>query len=243
MSEKEARKNFWLIDRDGLLIKGDPQVSDFQVPYARDKSDVKAWPIQHNIDLLTVVRQVAPTILVGTSTVRGAFTEEIITTMASKVALPIIFPLSNPTENCEAQPLNVLQWTQGKALIATGSPFDPVQIEGHTYEVAQCNNALSFPGIGLGIIATRASKLTDNMLWAASLALSELSPVRSSPTKPVLPNIKEVRRVALLVAQKVAEAAIHDNVARVVPSTSILDLINANLWQPYYREIRPGTKK
>ena len=136
----------------------------------------------------------------------------------------------------------MLQWTQGKALIATGSPFDPVEYDGRTYEIAQCNNALSFPGIGLGIIATQAKELNANMLWAASVALSDMSPVRSDPSKPILPGFKAIRKIALVIAQKVARQADEDNLARLSHTGNYSDLINEILWKPYYRPIKPRQK-
>ncbi len=239
----EAQRHFWLIDKDGLVMTDSPHIASFQKPYAKTPQDITDWSQTSTLDLETVVRQVKPTILVGCSTVRGAFTEEVITEMASHVARPIIFPLSNPTENCEAQPENILAWTQGKALIATGSPFDDVEYDGVVHDIAQCNNALSFPGIGLGVVAVGASKLTDNMLWAASNALSNMAPVRNDPSKGLLPALKSVRRVALRVAEKVAEQAYADKVATLECHTTVGDMVNKILWQPYYRPIKPCEDK
>ena len=188
-------------------------------------------------DLLSVVKAVKPTILVGCSTVRGAFTEEVIRTMTKQVAQPIIFPLSNPNENCEALPEHVISWSNGKALIATGSPFDPVVYKGKTYHITQCNNALSFPGIGLGIIATRATELTDNMLWAATLAICEQSPARRDHTSPLLPEVVEIPNLACHVALAVAKQAVSDKVATVVPNMDPPNFIRENIWRPYYRKI------
>lgn len=243
MDEEEARRCFWLIDKNGLLMKDSSQLTEFQKPYARLPEDVHAWTQSNTLDLATVVKEVHPTILVGCSTVRGAFTQEIIEDMAANVANPIIFPLSNPTENAEAQPVNLLQWTQGNALIATGSPFDPVEYNGKTYEIAQCNNALSFPGIGLGIIATQAKMLNDNMLYAASVALSDLAPVRNDSSQPILPGFKDIRHIALTIAQKVARQADEDSLARLTHHGNYSDLINDILWKPDYRPIKPRAGK
>ena len=147
--------------------------------------------------------------------------------------------MSNPNDNCEANPENLFKWTKGQALIATGSPFDPIEINGETIEIAQCNNAFSFPGIGLGVLAIKANQVTDNMLWKASLALSELAPVRANPHYPLLPSILDMRKVALKVAKDVAEQAIKDNVATKQPTTSVSEAIDSILWKPYYKTIKP----
>lgn len=239
MSQQEACQAFWLIDKNGLLMQDSSGLTEFQKPYAKLKEDIQGWTQTTTLDLETVVRHVQPTILVGCSTVRGAFTEEIIKEMAAHVAKPIIFPLSNPTENCEAQPVNIIHWTDGKALIATGSPFDPVEYQGKKYIIAQCNNALSFPGIGQGVMAIKASKLTDNMLYAASLALSEMSPAMLDPTKPLLPGFKDIRKIAIAVATSVAKQAQEDGVARMPYDGNVAELISKNLWVPEYVPIKP----
>jgi malate dehydrogenase (oxaloacetate-decarboxylating) len=243
LDPEEAKKRFWLMDRPGLLLKNMSSISEFQAVYARDSADIQDWPKQDNLDLLTVVKAVRPTILVGCSTLRNAFTQEVIWEMAQQVARPIIFPLSNPTENCEATPLNILQWTQGRALIASGSPFEPVTLGNHTFEISQCNNALSFPGIGLGIIATHATQLTDNMLWAATQALSELAPVRNQPGAPLLPKLKDLKKIAFHIAQRVAQQACDEGVAQIVPTQSMADHINSTIWQPFYRPIRRASER
>ncbi len=243
ISVQDARKAFWLIDKNGLLMTDSSTLTEFQKPYAKEAKDIEAWTETETLDLATVAKEVHPTIMVGCSTVRGAFTEEIIKDIADHVARPIIFPLSNPTENCEAQPNNILQWTEGRALIATGSPFDPVEYNGKKYVIAQCNNALSFPGLGLGVVAAQASKLTDNMLWAASLALSDISPVRSDPTKPLLPGFKGIRKIALTIAKEVAKQAQKDGVSQVEHQGNFTDLVKKNLWSPRYQPIKPRSEK
>lgn len=239
LSKEVARKQFWLIDRDGLLMEDSSSLNEFQKPYARKREDLVKWENKDHLDLHCVVKEVQPTVLVGCSTVRGAFTQEIVRLMAQNVAQPIIFPLSNPTDNCEAKPEHLVQWTQGKALIATGSPFEPVDFNQKTISIAQCNNALSFPGIGLGVLATGATELNDNMLAAASQALSEQSPVNGDPNAPLLPSLKKVREIAFVIARAVAEQACQDKVATIIPTGSVNDLIQAILWKPFYRPIRP----
>lgn len=235
VSEQVARSQFWLIDRQGLLREG-MTLADFQKPYARGKNEEHLW--SEKSDLLNVVKLVKPTILIGCSTVGGAFTEEVVRTITKNVERPIIFPLSNPNEKCEANACDLIEWTDGKALIATGSPFDPVEYNGKKYHVTQCNNALSFPGIGIGAIATNARQVTDNMLWAAAVAISEQAPVRKDSTQPLLPVIHSLSDLASHVALAVAKQAIADGVARKTPSLNFNEFIQENIWRPYYRPIK-----
>jgi len=172
--EAEARKRFWLIDQPGLLTKHVSTMTEAQTPFARTDEDIKNWNISdpNHITLLEVIENLKPTILIGCSAQPGAFTKEVVTTMAKHTKNPIIFPLSNPTEKSEATPKDILEWTEGTAFIATGSPFDPVDYKGKKFPITQCNNYLSFPGIGLGIVASKAYRLSDNMLLAATKAKS-----------------------------------------------------------------------
>ncbi|HXH55323.1 MAG TPA: NAD-dependent malic enzyme [Gammaproteobacteria bacterium] len=220
VSEEAARAQIWLIDREGLLVRNMPNLMPFQLPYVRDEKG--------GLSLAEVVKKVKPTILIGCSAVGGAFTEEMIREMALHTARPIIFPLSNPTEQSEATPVDLLKWTDGKALVATGSPF------GDT--CAQCNNAFSFPGIGLGLIASRAKCLTDGMLWAACEALSNAAPAGASA--PLLPPLSEARAVAIKIAMAVVEKAREEGHARLGNNIFSEDSIKKILWEPYYRAIR-----
>jgi malate dehydrogenase (oxaloacetate-decarboxylating) len=210
-------------------------LADFQKHYARPSSEENIW---ENNALLDVVKKVKPTILIGCSTVGGAFTEEIVRAMAKETEQPIIFPLSNPNENCEANAIDLIKWSDGKALIATGSPYEPVIYKDKTYYITQCNNALSFPGIGIGTIACKAKVVTDNMLWAAALAISEQSPALSDPTQPLLPLITSMTNLATHVAIAVAKQAIADGVATKTPQLELEDFIQENIWRPYYRPIK-----
>lgn len=232
-----ARKQFWLVDRHGLLVEGMTDLNTFQQPYARPNSEIKDWPADRR-DLLSVVKQIHPTILIGCSTVKGAFDEAVVKAMVEHVKKPIICPLSNPNENSEGNPQDMIHWTDGNALIATGSPFDPVEYKGKTYKITQCNNALSFPGIGLGVIATRASQVTDNMLWAATQAISERAPILHNPTGTLLPDVTEIPELATFVAHAVATQAIKDGVARLQPNMDFGKFVKENTWKPYYRPIR-----
>ena len=235
--EATARRQFWLVDRHGVLIEGMKDLNVFQQPYARPQDEMNSWATDKR-DLEATVSQVHPTILIGCSTVRGAFNEAVVKAMAANTALPIICPLSNPNENCEGDPQDLITWTDGKALIATGSPFPPVEYQGNTYTITQCNNALSFPGIGLGVVATKPTEVTDNMLWAATQAISERAPILKDITKPLLPAVTDIPELATYVGHAVAAQAIKDGVARVKPNMDFAKFVKEQTWKPYYREIR-----
>ncbi|HEV2524073.1 MAG TPA: oxaloacetate-decarboxylating malate dehydrogenase, partial [Gammaproteobacteria bacterium] len=222
LSEDAAIAQIWLIDRDGLLVRSMPNLMPFQLPYAREEKPGLS------LALAAVVKKIKPTILIGCSAVGGAFTEEIVREMALHTPRPIIFPLSNPTEQSEATPADLLKWTAGKALIATGSPFADT--------CAQCNNAFSFPGIGLGLIASRAKSLTDNMLWAACKTLSRAAPVGADA--PLLPHLSEARSVAIKIAIAVVDKAREEGLARLDSNITSEEAVKQTLWEPYYREIR-----
>lgn len=236
ISETEARKKFWLIDRQGLLLDTTPNLTTSQTPYAHEKNDIANWQLQNpnNISLYDVVKNVHPTILVGCSTVSGAFSEAIIKEMASHTARPIILPLSNPTEKCEAQPIDILNWTNGKALIATGSPFSPVDYDGKKIAITQCNNALSFPGIGLGVITAKAKYLSDNMLWAACQTLLEGIPITNDSTQLLLPPMSQASKVAHKIALAVALEARREGLSTIPSNFDIEKIIVQQSWQAGY---------
>lgn len=236
LSAKKARGQFWLIDRSGLLLESTRPLARFQAPYARQTSEVRTWKknSEGNISLDEVIKQVKPTTLIGCSTQQGAFNARILKKMAANHKHPIIFPLSNPTELAEATPLDILKHTFGKALIATGSPFDEVIYNKKSRYIPQCNNALVFPGIGLGVIAIGAKKLTNNMLWQACKTLSSLSPARVSTHEPILPRLKDAHKVSKKIAHAVAKQAIKDGVATLPKDKTIAQLINQHTWKPEY---------
>lgn len=242
ISHEKASQQIWLIDKEGLLTtKSD--VSAAQKGYVKDASE---W--SDNTTLLSVVQQVNPNILIGTSTVPGAFTEEIVKAMHENAPRPIIFPLSNPTRLHEAKPADLLNWTNGKALVATGSPFDPVtgpwgQDGGDvTIEVAECNNSVVFPGIGLGCVLSRAKLLTDKMLVAAVEGVASLSPALKDATAPLLPDVEDVRPVSVQVAKHVIQAAVKEGVATEegIPSDDgeLEEWIREQMWNPEYRPLK-----
>ncbi|AKR12356.1 malate dehydrogenase [Bacillus thuringiensis] len=242
VSEEESYKRFWCIDRNGLVTDNMEDLLDFQIPYARQEAEVSEWKQNDVIGLAEVVKHVKPTILIGTSTVAGAFKEEIIKEMASHVERPIILPMSNPTPLAEAKPADVIEWTEGRALVATGSPFEPVTYNGVTYVIGQSNNALIFPGLGLGTIVVRASIMTDGMFAAAAEAVASMVDT-SQPGAPILPEVEELRNISEMVAIEVAKVAVAEGVARVNLSDNDIKMaVKEAMWKPEYRQIKAVEK-
>ncbi|HDX9578418.1 TPA: NAD-dependent malic enzyme [Bacillus pseudomycoides] len=238
VTREEAHDCFWAVDYRGLLTDETPDVLNFQKPYTRQVDEVKDWDKNEEgiIALMEVVRRVKPTILIGTSGQAGAFTEEIVKEMAKHVERPIILPMSNPTPLAEAVPENLIKWTDGKALIATGSPFANVEYKGVSYEIGQSNNAFVFPGLGLGAIVAKAEVISKGMFAAAANAVARMSD-SSKPGASLLPSIEKLHEVSKYVAIEVAHAAIHEGIARV----EIQDVENAiedAMWEPEYKEIK-----
>ena len=176
--------------------------------------------------------------LIGVSGQPGLFTEEIIKTMAAHCVNPIVLPLSNPTSQVEAVPADIIHWTEGRALIATGSPFLPVTYHGQIYNISQCNNSYIFPGIGLGVVAVGATRVTDRMLMVSSTALADCSPKLTDPSADLLPDLNELQAVSRIIAFKVAKAAIEDGVAPQISDEQIQESIEQNFWKPEYRSYR-----
>ncbi|MDA1950474.1 oxaloacetate-decarboxylating malate dehydrogenase [Bacillus cereus] len=242
VSEEESYKRFWCIDRNGLVTDNMEDLLDFQIPYARKEVEVSGWKQNDVIGLTEVVKHVKPTILIGTSTVAGAFKEEIIKEMASHVERPIILPMSNPTPLAEAKPADLIEWTEGRALVATGSPFEPVTYNGVTYVIGQSNNALIFPGLGLGTIVVRASVMTDGMFAAAAEAVASMVDT-SQPGAPILPEVEELRNISEMVAIEVAKVAVAEGVARVNLSDNDIKMaVKEAMWKPEYRQIKAVEK-
>jgi malate dehydrogenase (oxaloacetate-decarboxylating) len=240
LSPAEATRRFYALGSKGLLSTDYPgTLRDFQVPYARPAAEVSGWSRdgEGRIGLAEVVAHTHPTMLIGTSTQPGAFTEAIVTEMAAHVHRPIIMPLSNPTSHSEARPADLIAWTEGRALIATGSPFEPVSYRGVRYQVAQANNALIFPGLGLGVTVARARRVSDGMLAAAAQALAGLSDV-TAPGAPVLPPVTSLRAVSAAVAAAVARAAQAEGLAGV-PLDDPDRQVHQAMWEPAYPAIEP----
>ncbi len=237
-----ARKQFWLVDRNGLLVSDQDDLVEFQKPYARVRSELSDWDIkdQSNITLAEVVSHVKPTILIGCSTVHGAFTEEIVRDMCANCDVPIIMPLSNPTSKSEAEPKDLIHWSDGKALVAAGSPFDPVDYKGRKIRISQGNNAFVFPGLGLGVIASKAKRMSDKMIIAAANSLSSCSPMRKDKNAPMLPDFEVIQEVQETVALAVAEQARAEGLAGVAASCDLKDEVKRHIWKPVYFTYVPG---
>ncbi len=236
IDQEQARERFYLIDRNGLITDDMEDLTPQQKRFARSKAEVKNWfHLQDgSIDLLEVIKQVKPTTLIGCSTQQGAFNSYVLSAMAASSKRPIIFPLSNPTHLAEATPQDILEHTDGTAMIATGSPFKPCDYQGTTRVIAQCNNALVFPGIGLGVIAIAARKLSDNMIWAACKALSSCAPAIKDPQKPLLPSLQQSLDVSRKVAKAVAQEAIKEGLCDYDASCNLEEIIESHIWQPHY---------
>jgi malate dehydrogenase (oxaloacetate-decarboxylating) len=240
LPEAEARQRFYAIDRDGLLVEGMAGVLDFQRPFAQSPAAVAHWPREYadTIGLTDVVANAKPTVLIGVSGQPGIFREDIIRKMASAVARPIIFPLSNPTSRSEAMPQDLTAWTDGRAVIGTGSPFPPVVRDGRSFAVDQTNNAYVFPGIGLGVLAVRARRVTDGMFVAAAKVLADISPAARDAHAPLLPPVAQLRDVAFSVAKAVAREARAEGQCEPFDDEELDGLIARKMWDPVYRPYR-----
>jgi malate dehydrogenase (oxaloacetate-decarboxylating) len=240
LSEEQARKRIYAFNRYGLLVEGGKGIRPEQQPLARKHEDVAGWKLSPPssdtgaISLLDVVRNAAITVLAGVSAQPGAFTEEIVREMARHTPHLVIFALSNPTSQSEAAPADLLRWTEGRALVGTGSPFAPVEVNGRLVRITQINNSYIFPGLALGILVSRARRVTDGMIMAAAKALASLSPARADKSAPLLPPIADSRKVSAAVAEAVFRQAVADGVAEAVPETAIAAGLRAYVWEPVY---------
>ena len=232
LSRDDATRRVWCVDKQGLLVSDMSDLRDFQQPYARSGAEVEGWGSDGTISLLDTVAHAHPTILVGTSTQGGAFTEAVVREMAKHTERPIIFPLSNPTALIEAVPADVIKWTDGRGLVGTGTPWGPVSYKGTEYEIGQANNALIYPGIGLGTIVARAGHVTDGMLFAASEAIAGLVNSRRLGAA-ILPDVENLRATSATVAVAVARQAVTDGVAQAeVPD--LVQAVQDTMWQAAY---------
>jgi malate dehydrogenase (oxaloacetate-decarboxylating) len=240
LSDTEARSRFYVVDRDGLLVEGMSGLLDFQAPFAQARERVAQWHLDapDRIGLTDVARNAHPTVLIGVSGQPGGFPEQVVRTMAEFAQQPIIFPLSNPTSRCEAAPGDLLAWTQGRAVIGTGSPFPPVLKDGVSFRVDQTNNAYVFPGIGLGSISAQARRISDGMLMAAARALAEASPSRRDRKANLLPPVTQLREVSYRVAVALALQAQAEGLAEERSPVENEARIRAKMWTPIYRPYR-----
>ncbi|KAJ9666325.1 NAD-dependent malic enzyme, mitochondrial [Coniosporium apollinis] len=239
-SKEEAGKQIWCVDKPGLLLKSKKdELTPAQLPFARDDAE---WKDKNHNDLVSIIEEVKPHALIGTSTKPKSFTEEAIREMAKHVERPIILPLSNPTKLHEAHPDDLFKWTDGKALIATGSPFPPVEYNGTKYEVAECNNSTTFPGIGLGAILSRTRLMSPPLLVAATKALAAQAPALKDPKAGLLPDVTDVREISVKIAKAVIQASIKEglNEEKEIPEDEedLEEWIREQMWDAAYRPLK-----
>jgi len=236
LTEEQARKRIYAFNRYGLLVEGCQGIKPGQAPLVRKRADIEGWKLSGTgaVSLLDVVRNAGVTVLAGVSAQPGAFTEEIVREMASHVERPVIFPLSNPTSKSEATPADLLRWTDGRALVGTGSPFPPVEVNGKLVRISQINNSFIFPGLALGILVSRSTRVSDEMIMAASKALAGLSPTLNDKDAPLLPPVADCRKVSVVVAKAVALAAMAGGIAATIDEVDLDERIHAYVWEPVY---------
>ncbi|EKY4214297.1 NAD-dependent malic enzyme [Vibrio alginolyticus] len=239
ISDEQARSQVYMVDRWGLLQEGMPNLLDFQQRLVQKHTNTKEWENEGNgFSLLDVMRNAKPTVLIGVSGAPGLFSQEVIEEMHKHCKRPIVFPLSNPTSRVEATPNDIIRWTNGEALVATGSPFEPVVHEGRTYPIAQCNNSYIFPGIGLGVLAVNAKRVTDEMLMESSRALATCSPLAIYGRGALLPPLEEIHLVSKKIAFAVGKKAIEQGVALEITDEALNVAIEQSFWQPVYRRYK-----
>lgn len=246
LNDEQARKRIYAFNRYGLLVEGSRGIRPGQEPLLRKREDVAGWKLKGgedislgdislgDISLLDVVRNAKVTVLAGVSAQAGAFTEEIVREMARHVERPVICPLSNPTSKSEAAPADLFRWTDGRALVGAGSPFSPVEVNGRMVRISQINNSYIFPGLALGILVSKARRVTNGMIMAAAKTLASLSPARADKNEPLLPPIGDSRKVGLVVGEAVAHQAVADGVAEPAVEQSMREKIQAYVWEPVY---------
>lgn len=239
ISDAQARSQVYMVDRWGLLQEGMPNLLDFQQRLVQKSEHTKDWVSEEpNYSLVDVMRNAKPTVLIGVSGAPGLFSKEVIQEMHKHCERPIVFPLSNPTSRVEATPNDIIRWTDGNALVATGSPFDPVTHNGQTYPIAQCNNSFIFPGIGLGVLAIKATRVSDEMLRESSRALAECSPLAINGSGALLPPLEEIHTVSKKIAFAVAKKAIEQGYALEITDEALHQKIDQYFWKPVYRRYK-----
>jgi malate dehydrogenase (oxaloacetate-decarboxylating) len=236
LSEAEARKRIFAFNRYGLIVEGCRGIRPEQQQLVRKREDVEGWQLSggEDISLLDVVRNAKVTVLAGVSAQPGAFTEEIVREMVRHTDRPVIFPLSNPTSKSEADPADLLRWSDGRALVGSGSPFPPVEVNGRMVRISQINNSYIFPGLALGILVSKAERVTDNMIMAAAKTLAALSPARNDKNDALLPPIADSRKVGMIVGEAVAHQAVADGVAEPANGESMKERIKEYMWEAVY---------
>ena len=240
LSEREARSRFYLVDRPGLLIDGMADLQPFQAPFAQSRERIAGWTLQSTgwIGLADVAANARPTVLIGTSGQPGAFSQAVIRGMAEHVGRPVIFPLSNPTDRAEATPQDLDDWTQGRAVIGTGSPFPPLKRNGRSFRIDQTNNAYVYPGIGLGAIAADAKRISDGMFLAAARTIAKFSPAAHDPEANLLPPLVDIRTLSFHVAFAVAKQAQAEQLAAPLSDQALAAAVRDKMWEPLYARYR-----
>jgi malate dehydrogenase (oxaloacetate-decarboxylating) len=241
LDDKAARARIFMVDKQGLLVEGSENLRDFQARLVQSRSAVAAWSLTQagaSPGLYDVMVNAGASVLIGASGISGLFTEAVIKAMHDSCPTPIIFPLSNPSKLVEAHPADVLKWTKGQAIVATGSPFGRVDFEGRSFEISQCNNSYIFPGVGLGVISAMASRVTDKMLMVASKTLAELAPAEGAPEDGILPPLTSLTEISKEIALAVACVAQDEGWALRTTEEELKGHIERNFWKPEYREYR-----
>tara|TARA_B100000795_G_scaffold267472_1_gene252365 strand:- start:18 stop:1706 length:1689 start_codon:yes stop_codon:yes gene_type:complete len=241
LTDAQARTRIFMVDRSGLLTEGMIDLLDFQERLVQPQSALKEWKLTSEgdyVNLIDVISNTDASILIGVSGKPGLFTEEVIRQMLAGCSRPVILPLSNPSQHVEAHPQDVVTWTDGKAIIATGSPFEQIEHNGEAFEISQCNNSYVFPGVGLGVISCKAKLVSDEMLMVASTTLAELSPGQEDQSSAVLPPLTALPQISRKIAFAVAKTAIAQDLAREMTDDELLAAIEHNFWTPVYREYR-----
>jgi malate dehydrogenase (oxaloacetate-decarboxylating) len=240
LTEAQARSRFYLVDRDGLLLEGMNGLQPFQIPFAQKRAVLANWTLatSERIGLGDVIVNAHPTVLIGTSGQPHAFHEAAVRAMSDRVRRPVIFPLSNPTERAEATPHDILEWTEGRAVIGTGSPFPAVERDGHMFRIDQTNNAYVYPGIGLGAIVARAARISDGMFLEAARVIATMSPAKHDPQANLLPALTDIRELSFHVAVAVAKRAQADGLAERTSDDELTSAIREKMWEPVYAKYR-----
>ncbi len=239
VSEQQALDRIFLCNSQGLLLEGNERIQDFQEKFAKPVTILDDWGMSSpKVDLLDTVKGAKPSIIIGVSGQPGMITQEMIEFIYQHCSRPIVLPLSNPTSRVEVLPEDVINWTEGNAIVATGSPFQPVVFEGQSYAIAQCNNSYIFPGVGLGVVACAAEYVTDNMFMAASKALADCSPWVLGDSQDLLPALKDIRKLSRTIAFAVGMQAMEDKVAKKISAEELKQAIAENFWFPEYRQYR-----
>ncbi|MCG8412930.1 MAG: NAD-dependent malic enzyme, partial [Pseudomonadales bacterium] len=241
LDDAQARSQIFMVDKDGLLVEGAADLMDFQARLVQKQTAIADWKLSGGSTypgLLDVVKNAGATVLIGASGIPGLFTQEVIETFYANCPKPIIFPLSNPSRQVEAHPADVIKWTRGDAIVATGSPFGSVEYDGKQYEISQCNNSYIFPGIGLGVISCKSSRITDDMLMVASTTLAELAPVSDDPTQGILPPLTALTDISKKIAFEVGRVAQEAGFALETSEDELRGHIDHNFWEPAYRPYR-----